>query len=122
MEGNYKRIEGEHREIRARIQDWFGRIAVLIRITRNNRVSIGETIIMREIGTIEETANMVSPISHTFDMTKSEAQLLMDDLWNCGIRPSDRVPDVKQFLAVERHLGDMRRIAGKFLHITFKEE
>jgi hypothetical protein len=39
-----------------------------------------------------------------------EAQTLMDDLWNCGIRPSDGTGSTGQLKATENHLKDMQRL------------
>lgn len=35
---------------------------------------------------------------------------LMDDLWVCGLRPSEGSGSAGALAATERHLGDMRRI------------
>jgi hypothetical protein len=40
-------------------------------------------------------------------------QKLMDDLWDCGLRPSEGTGSAGALAAVEKHLGDMRKIAGK---------
>ncbi len=45
-------------------------------------------------------------------------QVLMDDLWKCGVRPTEAVGSVGQLDAVQKHLKDMRRIAEKFLKIN----
>jgi hypothetical protein len=41
------------------------------------------------------------------------AQKLMDELWHCGIRPTNGVGSVGQLAATERHLEDMRALAFK---------
>ena len=38
------------------------------------------------------------------------AQVLMDDLWKCGIRPTEGSGTAGSMRAVEGHLSDMRRI------------
>lgn len=46
------------------------------------------------------------------------AQVLMDDLWECGIRPSEGHGSAGQLKAVENHLKDMRKITFKQLDIN----
>ena len=39
------------------------------------------------------------------------AQQFMDQLWTCGIRPSEGTGSAGQLAATERHLSDMKAIA-----------
>lgn len=43
----------------------------------------------------------------------NEAQVLMDDLWNCGIRPTEGTGSAGSLRATERHLEDMRKLVFK---------
>ena len=43
----------------------------------------------------------------------TDAQLLMDELWRCGLRPSEGTGSAGALAAVQYHLEDMRRIAFK---------
>jgi hypothetical protein len=43
----------------------------------------------------------------------TEAQKLMDELWNCGLRPSEGTGSAGALAATERHLKDMQRIVFK---------
>ena len=45
------------------------------------------------------------------------AQSLMDELWKCGVRPSEGQGSAGQLKAVQEHLRDMRTIAFKGLKI-----
>jgi len=47
----------------------------------------------------------------------TEAQLLMDELWNCGIRPSEGSGSAGSLKKTEDHLKDMRKIVSKQLGI-----
>lgn len=40
-----------------------------------------------------------------------DAQRLMDELWHCGLRPSEGSGSAGSLAATERHLKDMRTIA-----------
>jgi hypothetical protein len=62
------------------------------------------------------TVTMV-PIAHpdiavapTCSITPEAAQPLMDDLWNCGIRPTEGAGSAGAMRATERHLEDMRKL------------
>lgn len=50
------------------------------------------------------------------------AQVLMDDLWECGIRPSEGQGSAGQLKAVQDHLGDMRKITFHKLNMGVKIE
>ena len=43
------------------------------------------------------------------------AQLLMDDLWNCGIRPTEGTGSAGSLKATQEHLEDMKTICYRFL-------
>jgi len=44
-------------------------------------------------------------------LTPTMAQKLIDDLWDCGVRPSEGSGSAGQMAAVQKHLADMRQIA-----------
>jgi hypothetical protein len=45
----------------------------------------------------------------------TSAQQLMDELWHCGLRPSEGTGSAGSLAATERHLADMRTVAFKLL-------
>jgi hypothetical protein len=47
----------------------------------------------------------------SFTVSRDIAQTLMDDLWQCGIRPTEGTGSAGSLRATERHLADMRTIA-----------
>ena len=53
-------------------------------------------------------------------LDKTEAQILMDDLWSSGIRPSEGSGSAGSLKATESHLNDMRKIAFKQLKMEVK--
>jgi len=72
-----------------------------------NGVAEGKYIVYH---TREDPAAQASP---TFVLDKAAAQLLMDDLWNCGLRPSEGSGSAGALAATQRHLEDMRRLVFK---------
>ena len=49
------------------------------------------------------------------------AQMLMDELWRVGLRPSEGSGSAGSLAATERHLADMRSITFKQLGLPEKE-
>ena len=45
------------------------------------------------------------------------AQMLMNELWTCGLRPSEGVSSTGQIEAMQSHLDDFRKIVFKRLDI-----
>ncbi|MFA7333497.1 MAG: hypothetical protein WC130_04295 [Kiritimatiellia bacterium] len=57
----------------------------------------------------------VPPVMH---LSAPQAQMLMDDLWNCGLRPSEGTGSAGALAAVQEHLKDMRKIVFNELGIS----
>jgi len=49
-----------------------------------------------------------------------KAQALMDNLWDCGIRPTEGSGSAGSMSATQKHLQDMRTIVEKQLKVGFK--
>lgn len=47
----------------------------------------------------------------------NEAQELMDELWNCGIRPTDGAGSAGAMQRAENHIKDLQKITYKLLKI-----
>jgi hypothetical protein len=45
------------------------------------------------------------------------AQQLMDELWNCGLRPTEGTGSAGSLAATERHLADMKALAFHALKV-----
>lgn len=50
-----------------------------------------------------------------FKLSIDEAQNLVDELWRCGIRPTEGAGSAGSMQATERHLKDMQNIAFRLL-------
>jgi hypothetical protein len=50
-------------------------------------------------------------------MRMQQAQVLMDDLWNAGIRPTEGAGSAGAMRAAQDHIADLRRVAFKALGI-----
>ena len=53
----------------------------------------------------------------TFSMDQNAAQKFMDELWTCGLRPSEGSGSAGAMTAVEKHLADMQKIVFNRLKI-----
>ena len=51
----------------------------------------------------------------TFSIDETAAQQLMDELWNCGLRPSEGTGSAGALAATQKHLEDMRKISFDLL-------
>jgi len=81
-------------------------IDMLIEDITNNSYSLAEPIIMKEI----DSDAAYSPLEPTLNLSILSAQKLMDDLWDCGLRPSEGSGSAGQLAATQKHLADMRQL------------
>lgn len=64
---------------------------------------------------MEVDPGQAMPINPLLTLTASDAQALMDELWHCGLRPSEGTGSAGSLAATERHLVDMQKIAFQLL-------
>jgi hypothetical protein len=58
----------------------------------------------------------------SFNLDRMEAQTLMDDLWNCGIRPTEGTGSAGALRAVERHLADLQKLVFAKDEVSAKQK
>ena len=49
-------------------------------------------------------------VEPTGNLTPEDAQLLMDDLWNCGLRPTEGTGSAGAMAATQNHLKDLQKL------------
>jgi hypothetical protein len=54
-------------------------------------------------------------VDPSLKLTNLQAQALMDQLWQCGLRPTEGNGSAGSLAATERHLADMRAIVSRCL-------
>jgi len=64
---------------------------------------------------LDETA-LVQPLVTAY-LHNEHAQILMDDLWRCGLRPTEGRGSAGALAATEAHLEDMRSIVFGMLEL-----
>lgn len=117
------RIPGEL-HFRALRTDWDYCVGILIRHTAPGPIgrqaeSVATSVTFERIPEDEGAAYAVDP---TLKLGLPEAQQLMDELWRAGVRPVEAHGTSGQLQAMEKHLDDMRRIAGGALDINLARE
>lgn len=88
---------------------WGDSISFFLRERYSDGVSFGQPIVMKAM---TEADQMVVP-EPTFTLHVSEAQNLMDKLWDCGLRPSEGSGSAGAMAATQKHLEDMRTLVFK---------
>jgi len=72
-------------------------------------MTVAEPLLMKKV-TTKESYGKIMP---TLCLRKDQAQVLMDDLWNCGIRPAEGAGSAGSLAATNKHLEDMRTLVFK---------
>lgn len=92
-------------EVRAAVESYGRDIGIRIaNIDSYGQVSVVEKL---DFVAVDEDA-YTSP---TFALRREQAQQLMDELWNCGLRPTEGSGSAGSLAATERHLKDMQAVA-----------
>ena len=96
--------------VRAKAAPW----ANGVEIAAFGRLQNGDT----KVATIQwETISANAEMRPLLLIRKEQAQVLMDDLWNAGIRPTEGAGSAGAMRAAEHHIADLRRVAFKALGI-----
>jgi hypothetical protein len=96
-------------ELMARREDWSEGISIYMRqqtVGHGDSVAAPVTMVRREPGSIVEPMLRLGIQS---------SQQLMDELWQCGLRPTEGTGSAGSLKATENHLADMKRIAFTLL-------
>jgi hypothetical protein len=70
---------------------------------------------IRIVEKVEPVTYKMNELAYNFEPApimfgETEAQILMDSLWDCGTRPSEGQGSAGQLAAVKYHLEDMRKL------------
>lgn len=75
-------------------------------------ISVAEPLVFKNLG-LDHITEPTFSISHS---SRDETlQVLMDDLWNIGIRPTEGTGSAGSLKATQNHLEDMRKISFDLL-------
>jgi len=81
-------------------------LGLYIEQVQDRKIFFAKPIVMEE--SAREPYEPVEPLLH---ISREMGQQLMDDLWQCGLRPSEGSGSAGQLASVQGHLADMRQIA-----------
>jgi hypothetical protein len=81
----------------------YNEIELRLAVVDGEKVTVATNLCLT---TQDQNANVPPLMSLGFNM----AQQLMDQLWDCGLRPSEGAGSVGQMAAVQAHLADMRAL------------
>ncbi len=87
--------------MRAQSAPWSAGVELYIG-TRDRKSNVREIIMERT-----EEATVPQP---SFVLENDQAQALMDDLWHCGLRPTEGTGSAGALAATQQHLKDMQRL------------
>lgn len=97
-------------KIRCQRMQWRDDIEFMVVVPRQDGgFDVGEPLTMRKVKDGEYAGDA------TFRLSNTAAQALIDELWSCGLRPSEGSGSAGSLAATERHLKDMRTIAMSFM-------
>ena len=108
-----KFAEDDCLEFSASRHTWFRGIKLWVRAKKQypgGPIALPEKIVWTEVDRDSTVGIEHEPF---MELTDHEAQLLMDELWKFGVRPSDGTGNVGQIKAMDDHLQDMRHLVFK---------
>lgn len=92
-------------ELMARREEWNDGISIYM---RQRTVGLGDSFASPVTMKRREPGDMAQPM---LSLGIQQAQQLMDELWQCGLRPSEGTGSAGSLAATERHLKDMQAVA-----------
>ena len=91
--------------IRANRCVWADKIELRAGVERKNGLwSIAQSLVFEDQ---KEVGDVVIPF---INLHTEEAQALMDELWRCGLRPTEGSGSAGAMAATQKHLEDMRTL------------
>ena len=91
-------------EIRCQREPWGDGIEIALLEQRADGMAMAQQIELRRL-------NEGDHIEPMLRLRNQEAQMLIDELWRCGLRPSEGTGSAGSLAATEKHLADMQKIA-----------
>ncbi len=88
---------------------WNASIDIHMAVRSEGVLSVAQPVVMRAA----DEALLHDPFMR---LDYAAAQLLMDELWHCGLRPTEGTGSAGSLAATERHLQDMRKLVFEHKH------
>ena len=91
-------------KMRAMKEPWNNQVAVALFGVINGKRMMASKV------TLVDAPDISSVIEPFINLDMTQAQVLIDDLWSCGLRPSEGTGSAGSLKATENHLSDLRKI------------
>lgn len=96
--------------IHARRDSFLGdAISVYVAIKGPDTLSVGLPVVFQQQSALDASLTLAP----TMMLAPDAAQELMDELWQCGFRPTEGTGSAGSLAATQRHLEDMRALVFK---------
>ena len=109
-------------KLHAQREPWMGGISFLLVDYRYPDRKSYATDITMHTPDKDSDAGVGVGIRPTFTLDYDAAQFLMDELWNCGLRPSEGTGSAGALAAVEKHLAAEMEIRRELLSKVLRSE
>jgi hypothetical protein len=83
----------------------------------NREFAVAEPVVFKKLTPEERDDYSGRYLAPSLTLDRLSGQQLMDELWQCGLRPSEGTGSAGQLAAVQQHLGDMRKIVAAKLEV-----
>jgi hypothetical protein len=102
--------------VRCTLENWgMPRLSLSVGVQNGDTFSIAKPL------TLEAIKDPCASFEPTVVLSRDAAQELIDELWRCGLRPSEGSGSAGALAATERHLADMRALSFGKLGIKAPE-
>lgn len=91
-------------EIRCSVADWRAGVEIRARAKTSSGYAYMKPCVFEVLA--DDGLYVEPPLAISMD----SAQMLMDELWNCGLRPTEGSGSAGSLAATQRHLEDMRTL------------
>jgi hypothetical protein len=102
-------------DIMARLELWNNGISFYLRqVTADSDAFIAQPLEFKK----HDNQTAAKPF---LTLSMKDSQRLMDELWKCGLRPSEGSGSAGSLRATENHLSDMRKIVSNLLDVDLTD-
>jgi hypothetical protein len=104
-------IQGDNLRIHAQRELMWNGVSLHLYSREGHKLAAAKPVVLEVI----EHGAVATPM---LTLPMPTAQQLMDELWNCGLRPTEGTGSAGSLAATERHLADMRKLAFHSLKVA----
>ena len=102
-------------EVRIKRDPWTKTVGVAVFDASGEFDKVAKPLVMAD----QDVNAFITP---AFELCDEKAQLLLDELWRDGFRPTEGIENAGQLKATENHLADMKKLAFDLFDVYVKPE